>query len=193
MALVAPIDWPAIETTLHSVINTVSGLNTIWSHQSTPNNYPYAVLRLFGPSKIGGPDELRYVTDLSQPAGQEVSIEAVGLREITLSCEVFVGSPDANDAAKNARNYLAIVQSSLGLPSVLDQLRPAGLAVISEGRIENLDEGQGNEHVSRGKIEIRLMLSSSIEERTGFIKTVEISSTGLGDANFNKEIIGDQS
>jgi hypothetical protein len=37
------------------------------------------------------------------------------------------------------------------------------------------------------------MLSSSIEERTGFIKTVEISSTGLGDANLNNEIIGDQS
>ena len=37
------------------------------------------------------------------------------------------------------------------------------------------------------------MLTSSLEERTGYIKVVRVSSTGPGEANLNNEILGDKS
>lgn len=111
--------------------------------------------------------------------GHEVGIEVVGLREITVSCQIFVARPDSLDPTKHALHFMSIAQSSLGLPAYLTALSTAGLAVIEEGAILDIAEVVGDSFISRASMDVRFGLAASAVERTGYIETVKISSTSL--------------
>lgn len=193
MALQAPINWPEIQQALHAWFTGVTGLLTVWANQNTPDKFPHAVLNISGPTKIGGSDEVRYRTDVTKPEGEEIGIEVVGLREISCSCQVVVKEPDSADPTKDPRHHLSIAQSSIGLPAVLQAFSTAGLAVISAGGIDVVNERDDGTSIARGNLDVRFGLSSYLEERTGFIKRVEISSTGLGGSDLTEEVFGDKS
>lgn len=112
--------------------------------------------------------------------GHEVGIEVVGLREITVSCQVFIDKPDSIDPTKHALHFMSIAQSSLGLPSYLAALSTAGLAVIDEGTILDIAEIVGDAYISRTSMDVRFYLASSVTERIGYIETAKISSPDLG-------------
>lgn len=186
---VQPIDWETVEDALHAWFSNATGLETIWRNQNAPQPpYPYASLSFIaGPTKLGGQDEQRSSTDLGQPQGQEVLVESVGLRTATLSCQVYAAKEDVLDPTKHARHLMSAAQSSLGLPSVIAKLSEAGLSIIEEGEVQNIDEVIENAFVSRANMDVRLGLASNVSERTGFIEQVKASSTSLG---LDEELFG---
>jgi len=119
--------------------------------------------------------------------GHEVEIEASGLREMTVSCQTYVEKPDSRDPTKNAKHLMSLAQSALGLPSVLASLRAAGVSVIDEGTVQNIDALLEDAYESRCNMDVRFGLASNVAEYLGYIETVEISSTSLG---LNKEEYG---
>ena len=193
MVLAAPIDWLLVRNALRDWFSGVTGLTTVWANQAVPPDYPFAVLTMSGPVRLGGQDEVRYATDLGRDVGKEVGVQVLGLRHITVACEVLVEPADAADPTKDALHYLSIAQSSLGLPSTLAGLSAAGLAFVSESGIEVADETIDGKVISKGRTDVRCALASYLEERTGFIKKIEVSSTGLGKVNLTKEPHGDLS
>jgi len=171
----SPIAWTTIEDALYDWLAAATGLTTIWAEQDSPQPaYPYAVLEITsGPTKVGGQDEQRQTYDGGQSLGQEIGIEVCGLREITLSVQVFAKEADALPT-NHPRDMLSRAQSSLGLPSVLQALKVAGLSVIEEMPVQDMSEAIEDTWITRAAMDVRLGLAASVTERTGYISTVEV-------------------
>lgn len=125
--------------------------------------------------------------------GHEVLQEVAGLRDMTISCQVYVSSPDVTDPTKHSRALMTAAQASLGLPSELARFQGVGLAIIEEGDVLNIDELIEDAFVSRANMDVRFGLASNLSERTGFIQATEISSDmGLpASLELDDERIGD--
>jgi len=113
----------------------------------------------------------------NEDAGHEVGLEVIGMREITVSCQIYVERPDNLDPTKHAVHLMTVAQSALGLPTVLATLDTAGVSVIEEGDVNDISEIGGASYGSRANMDVRFGLASVVEERVGYIETVEISST----------------
>ena len=177
------------EDAIQGWFSAATGLTTIWRNQNAPQPpYPYAGLAIIaGPIKLGGKDEQRSSTALGQPPGQDVLVESVGLRTMTVSCRIYTAKEDVLDPARHARHLMSVAQSSLGRPSVIAAFSDAGLSIIEEGDVQNIDEVIEDAFLSRANMEVRFGLASNVSERTGFIEKVKASSTSLG---FDDELFG---
>ena len=87
---------------------------------------------------------------------------------------------EAIDPDRNAYNTLTVLQSSLGLPSVQEQLRAADLALIEELPIIDLSEATEDTLLSRASMDIRMRTLSVLLEYTGFIAEVNGDSVYAG-------------
>lgn len=191
-----PIDWKTVENALLNWFDESTDLVcVIWGDQDAPQpKYPYGVLSIIaGPTKIGAADELRQRVLAPLPNGPAapllpIEIQAVGPREMTVSCQVNVGPPDDQEPGQHSRSQMAAAQSALSLPSFSDKLKAAGLAVIEELPIGEFNVQIADLWVSRSQMDVRFGLSSCVVEKSPVIETVEITA---GDPfNFNKEEFG---
>ncbi len=187
-----PIEWGEVENALLRWFEDATDLCVIWGDQDAPQPpYPYAVIKIIaGPTKIGGVDETRIKAFDPEPAAPALPIELLkeGPREITLSCQINVGPPDNNNPGEHSRSLMSAAQAALGLPSFIDSLRAAGLAVIQELPIGDFSIQIADLWVSRSQMDVRFGLTSSVREESAVIETVEITA---GDPfNLNKEKFG---
>lgn len=176
-----PIDWQTIEDALYDWFAEQSGVPVVWADQDSPQPqaYPFGTIAIIsGPNIVGasGNDELRTSTDLGQPAGEEVLQEFGGQREMTVSCQVFTKPPESFNPSVHARAIMSRVQSSLAAPSVLEAFLAAGLAVVNQGDVDDLSEAVEDTWIGRSNLDVLFGLSACSSERTGYIKTVEISA-----------------
>lgn len=180
-----PIDIKTVKDAVHLWFSGQTGLTTVWADQDAPQvGYPFAMINMIaGPTKVGGQDEIRNKTDLGQPNGQEIQQNIVGLREFTISCQVF-NRPSGEDSLLHdelAEHHLSIAQSSLDLPSVQSQLRESNVGIIGDEGITNINEVIEDSWVSRANMDVRFYTVSEISERTGFIeKTKDTEGTFEG-------------
>lgn len=174
----SPITWSTVEDALHDWLSGATGLTTIWAQQDAPRPaYPFATLSIIaGPTRVGGVDEIRYTYDSGQPLGQEVEIEAAGLREITVSCQAFVAAGTSQTQNRVARDTMCKAQSSLGMPSVQAALRAAGLSVIEEGVVQNASAVDEDTWIGRASMDVRFRLAASVSERGPYVNQVLVSS-----------------
>lgn len=182
MTIGTPIDMEAFQNAIQEWFAEATGLETIWRSQSAPQpEYPFAGLAITsGPAPSAPQWEQRTDTDLNRPAGEEVRI-SVGIPcRFTVSCQVYVGMPDARNPAINATAYMIAAQSSLSLPSVLAALCSAGIAVERPGVVQNLDEIIEDSFVSRATMDVVLGAALNLEEFAGYIAKVKIKSDSLG-------------
>ncbi len=126
-------------------------------------------------------------------AGHEVLSEVVGLRTMTVSCQVYTEQIDRRDPTKDSLALAMSAQSALGLPSEIDRFRTAGLALVNEGTVTNIDEVIGDAFEGRSAFDVIFGLASNLAERSGFIKRSEISSdTGIpASLELVDELVGD--
>ncbi len=113
---------------------------------------------------------------LNLGGGAEIELDVTDLREITVSCQVFVRPTDSTNPAAHARNTMSIAQSSLQLPSFHQNLLDAGISVIERGPIADLSLAIEDTMESRASMDIRCYVVSSAKEFAGFINT----TTGTG-------------
>lgn len=92
MVAPTPIAWGTIEDAIVAWFEGATGLTTIWRHQSAPQPaHPFASLLITGPRKIGGQDELRYLTDYPVKA---LNVKITPLAQNTTKYTVTINGTD---------------------------------------------------------------------------------------------------
>jgi len=169
------LDPVMMENTLQAWAKTALGLaDVIWSHpnQRGPDGRPYGWLTLSGPVRLdvaATTDE----TNLSNPAGQEIERTVSQHEEWTLVIEVL---SKATSGAGTARAILAAAGLKLQLPSALEAVRAAGLAPVDFSDTQDLTALFGTAFESRARMDVRLRTVNTAMEKTGYIKTVGLTS-----------------
>ena len=185
----APIDVEAFQNAIHAWLSTVTGLETIWREQSAPQpKYPYgALLVISGPEALAPQFEQRRDTDLNRDEGEEVRLTECVPCRFTVSCQAYVGMPEANNPQGNALHYMNKARGSLALESVRAEIWAAGIAIERPGPVQNIGEVIEDAFVSRANMDVAFAASLSIEEYTGYIAKVELESGGL-ELDFDVEL-----
>jgi hypothetical protein len=166
------LDFVAIENAVRAWLAASTGATVIFADQDGPQPaLPYLTVRIDGPRREGGRDELRETTSPGNPDGQEIEQASYGPRELTVRCQAFTASTAGGGAA---RELLQIAQSALGLPAALDGLAAAGLAVIDEGAVQVLNVVVETNFQGRASLDLRLRATDSVTQRTGYIATVSL-------------------
>lgn len=179
-----PVDWETIDDGIYDwLVALLPSVSVIWANQNIPQpSYPYLSLLRNAFIELGGVPEKRYTTDLGQPAGDEIEIEATTMAEFTLSIQAHVDAgAGANDPAINAVALLGKVGASLGLLSVQRNFQDnLGLAIVERLPVQDISLVVNDEWISRAALDVRLRLRTSITERVGYIDKVELKSPALG-------------
>ena len=161
------MDLPQIEDVLHAWLKAATGVTCIWAEQSGPQpKPPYCTLRIDGPRRLGGADELRQDGD-----GDDVRQLAVGQRELTVECQAFTSR---TTGSATARELLTKAQVQLSLPSVHERFSEVGLSVIDEGDVQNVSTVLETKWQGRAALDVRIGCADSAEERVGSIESVEL-------------------
>jgi hypothetical protein len=189
MTVADPINMEDFENAVHRWFSDATGLETIWRRQSVYQpEYPFGSLLVSnGPAPAAPGWEERYSTDLDRPAGKEIEIEVVMPCQITVSCQTYVGKPDASNPSENAINYMNKAQSALMLPSVLAALRAENISVVRPGPVQNIGLLVEDAFESRANMDVVFGASLSLAELTGYIAKVQLESESF-DMDFVVEL-----
>lgn len=167
--------WTTLENALRTWVKTGSGFaddKVIWADQDAPQpSGNYITLRIGDVSPVG-PDELRTYTHADADPGEEIELQAIGMREFVVSVQAF-GTPTSGDGT--ARETLLNVLGALRLPSVRNALVAADLTPYQAGPVQNLSTLVQTKFESRAALEVWFYTSSAISEFTGYIESVEIT------------------
>lgn len=121
------------------------------------------------------------LTWANNDAGNEVAIRTSGSTAFTLNVQAFARNTptdyQATDPGRNAYAQLTTLRASLGLPSVQGTLRAAGIAVIQELPITDLNEVVEDTLISRATLDVRMRTLHSLTEYIGYIQ--QVSGTGV--------------
>ena len=182
-----PVDWEAIETALHEwlVVEREIVPEFIFEQQGgTQPDYPYASAQIIAQEKIGGVPEKRIteVPEEEDPAlGEELKIAVTSQLEFTLQFSFHVDREAGGWKPTTSAMTLAIkAQASLGLPSVLEILRAANVAVVRELGVRNTSVVVNGEWLSRATLDVRFRTATELSERAGYIEKVGLVSEDFG-------------
>lgn len=186
MPFTAPINWLTVEDAIYDWFTAATGLpRVIWSRYHVPQlSYPYGALQIIaGPTVVAGSDEIRNVTNLAAPTGQEIQQIICGMREVTVSCQVLQSAPGSQSPGSSAGYYLSLAQSSLSATSVLEIFRGKGISIISQGNAVQFDEPVEDAWIQRAALDVRFGIAANTYEYAGYIDKIEVSSAVAGLVN----------
>lgn len=173
----ADIDWSDIEDAILAWVKGASGLadgQVIFANQSgTQPQNTYATVRLSTIRRVGAYDDEEWVTNLANPAGQEIELTSNGIRELLVRVQVFAAS-DIGDS--NPIGILSKVASKVWLSLYLDALEAVGLSPFDVGQVEDLTDVAGSDFEGRASLEVRFYLPETVVEKVGYIASVEITN-----------------
>lgn len=124
-----------------------------------------------------GTDELRWATDVGEPAGSDHIPTVNGNRLLTLS--ILMQTRDQRHD-KTARYYLEQLRTSLRKPSVKTALYAAGLAYATSETIQNLDRWVDDRWESQAQMDIHfnaVAIDRDTAEGASYVDTVIHSAT----------------
>ena len=161
--------------------DTASVVSRIIPKFAQTPNLPMPYLTYLVPPPLStGREEQRKVFDPNQPEGLEVQVTSIFRGELTVTVNVYTerarGGPDA-DGFLSAGGYIHRVQQHLGLQSVRDQLRCAGLVLIDRGTPRDFSSLAGAVGQGRAVLEVRFRVTDTIAEGEGYISTVNPTVT----------------
>lgn len=113
---------------------------------------------------------LQYPTPGTPAVGQEITIQAIGLRTLNVSVQAF--TRDAAIGNAGAVAILANLGSKLVLPSSLAAFKAAGLALQVVGPVRELSALVNQEIQGRALLELDFEVVATAEEKVGYIETV---------------------
>lgn len=176
MAAPAPIDWVTVENGLIAWFNTATDMVTVWANQDAPRPpYPYAHLNVIDVSRVGGPDELVFTTNLGNPAGQEIEVDTGGQRTMVVSCMIHAREGDFQNPLLHPRNLMTRARASLGMLSFLETLRAAGIFYSTEGPVLDVSVPISDTMINRAQMDVTFLLSANVQELTGFVDNILLS------------------
>ena len=153
------MDWATLQTSLPSWFEGISGLKTAWTHQPrTMRNTARAQMRITSIAPIGL-DETRKKYNSGASAGSQIERTQVGMRRITLNCQVF---STKQNLATSARMYLERARTRLRGHGSRQTIEGLGLAIIGSEGLVDLDSIEQNRMQSRASMDI--ILAGRVEE-----------------------------
>lgn len=176
------VEWKPIEKALFDwilrVFPDLPRNHIQWEDQNLAQPvYPYVTLRKSTLISIGAPDELRQTTDLAAPAGEEVSMETISVREFTLFINAHVDEESgAKDPDADAFWMMTRLQTSLSQMSTRELFQLAGISTIEDLGIDNLSQTQNGVFFSKANMDIRFRVCFSEVEKAGYIDSANIKS-----------------
>src|SRR5262249_29311933 len=157
------VNWSEIEDALHAWLKAATGVTCIWAEQSGPQpKPPYCTLRIDGPRRLGGADEIRQAADC-----RGVRQSAGGPRQLTPQCQAYTAGTNGR---ATARELLTKAQLQLALPSVRDRLSEVGLSVIDEGNVQNVSTVLETKWQGRAALDVRLGCADTTAEQVESIE-----------------------
>jgi hypothetical protein len=174
-----PIDWAFIEGKLVEWVKLILPqlCGVIWADQEIPQpDYPYVSLkRIAGPTREGGIDDLLTVTDLAQPAGEEIELQTVGPREFTLNVQAHHARPGAGPGT-DAVAMVGRLEASLDQERSRAILGAGGLSVIEQLPVTDISAFENATWISRASLDVRFRTTSVMTERVGYIDKVQFTN-----------------
>jgi len=177
----SPIDMRAFENAVHTWFVAATGLQAIWRKQSAPQpKRPYgSLLRIAGPVQAAPQWEERNNYDAARALGKEIEVVVCVPCSITISCQVYVGQPDASNPDVDAMDYILRADASLSQPNPLELLRASAVSVIGAETPQDLSQLVENEFDSRANLDVRFGASLNSADYIGYINKVGISSPAI--------------
>lgn len=172
------MNWDAMEKAIAAWVASKSGLpsgHVLWA----PNNHgrpdgSYVTLQRGDLSPISARDEVQTIDhsndDPPPAAGAEIEYQVTAFRSFGVTLQCF--APGAPRAAAAALSIVEALSMSLGLPSVLDALRAAGLSLYSRGSATYVPELVGTVFEGRALMELRFYVRDTVSEFGTFIGEV---------------------
>lgn len=161
----------AIEAALVAWVAAQTGRPAIWANQTGPQpEMPYSTLQVVGVPTITDERRLHPAPEGADP--RDVEMEARGEHQVTVAINVYSRQGETFDPEKTALHLAQKVRASLGLPSVLAELRDVGLSFIDATPIQDLTFLQDEAFIERRQMDVRFALASSVSEVVEGIATV---------------------
>lgn len=161
----------AIEAALVAWVAAQTGRPAIWANQTGPQpEMPYSTLQVVGVPTITDERRLHPAPEGADP--RDVEMEARGEHQVTVAINVYSRQGETFDREKTALHLAQKVRASLGLPSVLAELRDVGLSFIDATPIQDLTFLQDEAFIERRQMDVRFALASSVSEVVEGIATV---------------------
>lgn len=137
------MSWTTLRDGIQAAVVAATQLpadKVVWKDQDVGQPaLPYAAVQVSA-SDNPGQDGIVPSTDLTRPAGKEVELKVVGLREITIAVEVYVSmKDDAGSAIIGEGDALDVADraaTSLLLPSVRDLLTAVAVSPLEVGPVQ---------------------------------------------------------
>lgn len=176
------IEWKPIDDALFDwilrVFPTLSRENIQREDQNLAQPaYPYVTLRTSTLISTGAPDETRETTDLTQPLGEEVSLETISVREFTLFINAHVDEASgAKDPNADAFWMLTKLQTSLSQLLTRENFELAGISTIEDLGVNNLSQTQNGVFFSKANLDVRFRVCFSEVEKRGYIDSTNVKS-----------------
>lgn len=167
------MNFTTIENALRAWVVAASGYpegRVIWADQNGPRPTGDVItMQLRDIVTLGAADEIIETTDLGRPAGQEVEVKAEGMREFACLLQCYT---EATNGDSSGRAVLTRVQTHLGLPTVGDALKAAGVSVHDRGTVQYVPGIANTNFEGRATLEVQCNGSDAAVEYVGYIATV---------------------
>ena len=157
--------------------NVPLGTKVVWAEQNAPApSRPYVTMRLTGPFRVAGADELR-------ENDTKNGFNVIGPRRLTLQVQVF-GNPDSDALGDTALGIANGLNFSLGKQATLEAFAASNLAVANEGSVENITGTNAQGFQPRFTFSAELLTVENSADGVGYIAEFEgVEGTFTGGAN----------
>lgn len=175
-----------IENAVAAWVVTATGLSlgsqVFFANQGVeqPQSGPFVTIEVGGDVvPLGSVDEVQSSTNLSNPPGTEVTLAAVGRREVGVTLQAFgyqtvSGGQGGGITAVQA---LTTAQTLLSRPDVRGALLTAGIAPYDNGQVQRADAVVETGFEGRAILHVRFYATDEQTMSTGYIDEVQATGT----------------
>lgn len=181
MSKVFPIGFNPIRKALANQIQLSTGLTSMLEEPEKPNqprpDLPYISFKLTSPAIKSGDDSKQNVLD---NLGQPTTVwNSGGVRKMMVSFQCYGNNHE------EAYDYLSLLQASLDLEDVQENLRRSGVAVWTIGNVADLTKLLNTGYEGRAHMDCSFGIASNIQSDLGAMEEVTVEGTITSE---NKEI-----
>ncbi len=113
----------------------------------------------------------------AQPAGEEISLETISVREFTLFINAHVDDDSgAKDPDADAFWMMTKLQTSLSQNGTRERFDLAGISTIEDLGVDNLSQTQNGVFFSKANMDVRFRVCFSEVEKRGYIDSANVKS-----------------
>jgi hypothetical protein len=143
-----------------------------------PQSGPFITVEIGDVSTLGI-DEVENTTDLSAPAGQEITQTVLGQREfgVTLQAFGYQTITGGQGGGVTAVQALMACQTLLSRPDVRNTLNAAGLGIFDLGTVQRVDAVVETAFEGRAVLHVRFYAVDTSSAVTGYINETQATGT----------------